>query len=188
MKKIVKLTESDLTNIVKRVIKESAIKDSLIDMIKNDGWESAAELVGGIENLKRLVGIETLINMIKYDGWESAAELVGGIENLKRLVGIETPMDFLNIFTDLDVVESDEAPDSNLYRYEEGNNIMIYYRQRGSLYVNFKFTWLFLKEAFGLREVELEQLTQEWLNQAYNLNLRRIQIGRFSNPKFAKLT
>jgi hypothetical protein len=59
MKKIVKLTESDLTNIIKRVIKESAAKDSLIDMVKYDGWESAAELVGGIENLKRLVGIET---------------------------------------------------------------------------------------------------------------------------------
>ena len=54
MKKIIKLTESDLTNIVKRVIKESAIKDSLIDMIKNDGWESAAELVGGDENLAKL--------------------------------------------------------------------------------------------------------------------------------------
>lgn len=157
MKKIVRLTESDLTRIVKRVIKENSAKDSLIDMIKEEGWDSAAELVGGIENLK-------------------------------RLVGIETPMDFLNIFTDLDVVESDEAPDSNLYRYEEGNNIMIYDRQRGSLYVNFKFTWLFLKEAFGLMEVELEQLTQEWLTEAYNLNLRISKIGKFSNPKFTKLT
>jgi hypothetical protein len=52
--KVIRLTESDLTNIVKRVIKESAIKDSLIDMIKNDGWESAAELVGGDENLAKL--------------------------------------------------------------------------------------------------------------------------------------
>ena len=54
MKKIIKLTESDLTNIVKRVIKENAAKDSLIDMIKYDGWESAAELVGGDENLAKL--------------------------------------------------------------------------------------------------------------------------------------
>jgi hypothetical protein len=54
MKKIIRLTESDLTNIVKRVIKESAAKDSLIDMIKYDGWESAAELVGGDENLAKL--------------------------------------------------------------------------------------------------------------------------------------
>jgi len=54
MKKIIRLTESDLTNIVKRVIKENAAKDSLIDMIKYDGWESAAELVGGDENLAKL--------------------------------------------------------------------------------------------------------------------------------------
>jgi hypothetical protein len=64
MKKIIQLTESDLTNIVKRVIKENAAKDSLIDMIKYDGWESAAELVGGIENLKRLVGIETPMELL----------------------------------------------------------------------------------------------------------------------------
>ena len=36
MKKVIRLTESDLTNIVKRVIKESDVKDSLIDMIKYD--------------------------------------------------------------------------------------------------------------------------------------------------------
>ena len=157
MKKIIRLTESDLTQIVKQVIIENNSKNSLIKLVREDGWQTASKFVGGLENLK-------------------------------RLLRIETPMDFLNIFTDLDVVESDEAPDSNLYRYEEGNNIMIYNRQRGSLYVNFKFTWLFLKEAFGLREVELEQLTQEWLTEAYNLNLRISKIGKFSNPKFAKLT
>ena len=43
MKKIVKLTESDLTNIVKRIIRENTAKDSLIDMIKNDGWGYAAD-------------------------------------------------------------------------------------------------------------------------------------------------
>jgi len=55
--KVIKLTESDLTNIVKRVIKENAAKDSLIDMIKNDGWGYAADLVGGDKNLKKLSGI-----------------------------------------------------------------------------------------------------------------------------------
>ena len=52
--KIIKLTESDETNIVKRVIEESAAKDSLIDMVKYDGWDDAAELVGGDENLAKL--------------------------------------------------------------------------------------------------------------------------------------
>ncbi len=57
MKKIIKLTESDLANIVKRVIRENTAKDSLIDMIKNDGWGYASELVGGDKNLKKLSGI-----------------------------------------------------------------------------------------------------------------------------------
>jgi len=57
MSRIIKLTESDLTNIVKRVIKESAAKDYLIDMVKHNGWKSTSDLVGGAENLKKLVDI-----------------------------------------------------------------------------------------------------------------------------------
>jgi hypothetical protein len=62
--KIIKLTESDLTNIVKKVIKESATKNYLIDIIKEDGWDDAAELVGGIENLKKLTGINTATDFL----------------------------------------------------------------------------------------------------------------------------
>ena len=138
MKKIIKLTESDLTNIVKRVIKENAAKDSLIDMLKNDGWESAAELVGGVENLK-------------------------------RLVGIETPMDFLNIFTDLDVVHSEKEPDWELYRYEKGNNMMFYDRKNDYVFVNIPNIWSFLEEGFRLDYVEIQEIIKEWLSEVYNL-------------------
>jgi hypothetical protein len=54
MKKIIRLTESDLTNIVKRVIKENSAKDSIIEVIKGEGWKSAADLVGGDKNLIKL--------------------------------------------------------------------------------------------------------------------------------------
>jgi hypothetical protein len=138
MKKIIQLTESDLTNIVKRVIKENAAKDSLI-------------------------------GMIKYDGWESAAELVGGVENLKRLVGIETPMDFLNIFTDLDVVHSEKEPDWELYRYEKGNNMMFYDRKNDYVFVNIPNIWSFLEEGFRLDYVEIQEIIKEWLSEVYNL-------------------
>jgi hypothetical protein len=53
--KVIKLTESDLTNIVKGVIKENDLKNSLIDMIRDEGWQSASELVGGPKNLTRLI-------------------------------------------------------------------------------------------------------------------------------------
>jgi len=138
MIKIVKLTESDLTNIVKRVIKENATKDFLIDMIK-------------------------------YDGWESAAELVGGIDNLKKLAGIGTPMDFLNIFTDLDVVQSEKEPDWTLYRYEKGNNMMIYNRKNKDVYINYHDIWVFLDIGFELSQSEIKEVIEGWLSEVYNL-------------------
>ena len=138
MKKIIKLTERDLTKIVKRVIKESDVKDTLIDMVKEDGWESAAELVGGIENLK-------------------------------KLTGIETPIDFLNIFTDLDVVQSEEYPDWTLFRRQLGQNLMIYTRDIDKVYINQDEIWSVLENGFGLNESEIQEITQEWLSDVYNL-------------------
>jgi hypothetical protein len=136
--KVIRITESDLTNIVKKVIKESAVKDSLIDMIK-------------------------------YDGWESAAELVGGVENLKKMVGIETPMDFLNIFTDLDVVQSKEEPYLTLYRYEEGNNMIGHNRKNDDVYINYRNIWSFLQYAFGFKYSKIQEIIEEWLFEVYNL-------------------
>jgi hypothetical protein len=138
MKKIIRLTESDLTNIVKRVIKESDVKDSLIDMIKDEGWKSATELVGGVENLK-------------------------------NLTGIGTPIDFLNIFTDLDVVQSEEKPDWELYRYEKGNNMMSYDRKNDYVFIDYHKIWSFLEKGFDLNYFEIQQLTEEWLSEVYNL-------------------
>lgn len=139
MKKIIKLTESDLTNIVKRVIKENAVKNDLIQMIKEEGWKSAAELVGGDKNLAKLA--------FNND-----------------------PMNFLHMFDNLDVVESEEVPNWTLYRYEKGNNIMIYNRKNGNTYVNYYKIWEFLEKGFGLDFDEIQGLTNEWLFEVYNLS------------------
>ena len=55
--KIIRLTESDFTRIVKKVIKENSLRQDLIQQIKEDGWKSVSGFVGGIDNLKKLVGI-----------------------------------------------------------------------------------------------------------------------------------
>jgi hypothetical protein len=139
MKKVIKLTESDLTNIVKRVIKENAAKDSLIDMIKEEGWRSTSELVGGYKNLSKLA----------FDN---------------------NPMEFLNLFNDMDVVKSEKVPNWTLYRYEKGNNIIIYNRKNGNTYVNYYKIWEFLEKGFGLDFDEIQELTNEWLFEVYNLS------------------
>ena len=139
MKKIIKLTESDITNIVKKVIKENEAKGFLIDMIKEDGWKSASELVGGYENLK-------------------------------KLVGFKTPMDFLHLFDDLNVINSEEKPNLTLFRYEIGNKLMVYNSVNNVVYINYNKIWRGLEIVFfELNDFEIQELTQEWLYEVYDL-------------------
>ena len=137
--KIIKLTESDLTNIVKKVIKENSLRQDLIQQIKEDGWKSTSELVGGYENLK-------------------------------KLVGFKTPMDFLHLFDDLNVINSEEKPYLTLFRYEIGNKLMVYNSVNNVVYINFNKIWRGLEIVFfELNDFEIQELTQEWLYEVYDL-------------------
>jgi hypothetical protein len=118
--------------------------------------------------------------MIKYDGWESAAELVGGDENLKRVLNFQTPMDYLNLFNDMDAIQSEEKPNWTLYRYEKGNNMMIHNRESGVVFMNYTNIWSFLKEGFELNNYEIKSPTEEWLSEVYNL--RDVKVS-WSNNK-----
>ena len=51
-----------------KLIKENSMRDSLIRMIKDDGWNNTAELVGSIWNLRKMSGINTPIEFLHlYD-------------------------------------------------------------------------------------------------------------------------
>ena len=89
--KVIRLTESDLTNIVKRVIKENSIRYELIQMIKNGDWRSTAEMVGGDKNLK-------------------------------KLLGFNDPMEFLNLFNDLNVDMGDNG--RGIFTNNDGDRII----------------------------------------------------------------
>ena len=136
--KIIRLTEYDLTNIVKKVIKENSLRQDLIQQIKEDGWKETSEFVGGRVNLK-------------------------------KLVGIESPIDFLNLFNDLDVIDSEENPNLTLFRYEIGNNLMVHDDEFDFVYINYSKIWSFLEKVFGLNYAEIQELTQEWLGEVYDL-------------------
>ena len=137
--KIIRLTESGLTNIVKKVIKENSLRQDLIQQIKEDGWKSVSGFVGGIDNLK-------------------------------KLVGIESPIDFLNLFNDLDVIDSEEKPNLTLFRYEIGNKLMVYNSVNNVVYINYNKIWRGLEIVFfELNDFEIQELTQEWLYEVYDL-------------------
>ena len=123
-----------------RLIKENSVRDSLIDMIKNDGWKEVTDIVGGDQHLK-------------------------------KLTGINTPMDFLHLFDDLDIVDTEENPNWTLFRYKPKRNLMIYDRKNEYVYINFHEIWEVLEDNFKLDYLEVRKLTKEWLSEVYNLKV-----------------
>ena len=111
----------------------------------------------------------SLIDMIKEDGWEETSELVGGSENLEKLVGIKTPMDFLHLFDNLNVVQSEETPDWTLFKSEKRTKLMVYNRLRNIVYINYYKFWRVLEYDFYLNDSEINELIQEWLDEVYDL-------------------
>ena len=110
-----------------------------------------------------------LKKMVKDIGWEKTSIVVGGIENLVKLGFNNNPMEFLNMFNDLDIVQSKERHYCVLFRHENENNMMVYDRKSDEVYINYGDIWLFLEDGFGLNYYETQELTQEWLSKRYNL-------------------
>ena len=77
-------------------------------------------------------------------------------------------MDFLNLFNDLESVQSEEYGDYMLYRYKKGHNFMIYDRKNDYVYINYDEIWSFLENKFGLNYSETQELTKIWLDEVYN--------------------
>ena len=86
-----------------------------------------------------------LQKMFKKLGWEKTSNVVNGPEQLAKLAFNNDPLEFLNMFNDLDVVQSEENHDQILFRYEKGNNMMIYNKKHKYVYINYSLKKLLLK-------------------------------------------
>ena len=139
MKKVIRLTENDLTRIVKRIIKEEKL--SKHDVLKKQ--------------------------VLKH-GWESVSNMIG-FENLYKIGFNNDYNEFLNLFNNLEVVQSKEKPNWTLYRFEKGNNMVIYDRKNEYVFINYDVIWLFFSMGIGLKYDETEEIMKKWLNEVYNL-------------------
>jgi len=181
MKKIVRLTESDLTNIVKRVIKENAAKDSLIDMLKNDGLRSTTELVGSFKNIKKIIGgklskSETF-DLIKTIGTESTISILGGEDNFRKSLGVNTPEEFLSLFNDLKTELYKSNP--NYYFLVDDNGlrivgIRIYESGFKRASVVGKILFHGLGYGFNLRQNQIMELLEKWLRDNYGIDVNEV--------------
>ncbi len=110
-----------------------------------------------------------LKDMVKKLGWVNTSKVVGGSENLAKVGFNNDPIEFLNVFNDLDVVQSKEERNWTLFRYKKGDNLMVYDRKTKYVYINYDEIWSVLSDEFNLDYSEIQQLTQEWLDEVYNL-------------------
>ena len=109
-----------------------------------------------------------MIDMIKDIGWHETTSFVGGSEELLTIFNND-PMEFLNIYNDLDVVQSERNEDLILFKDEKGNNLMVYDRKIEEVFISNDYIWSVLRNDFGLNINETQELTQRWLSEAYNL-------------------
>ncbi len=112
---------------------------------------------------------EKLKDLIKKVGFESTIRVVGSLDKTFEIFDIKEPMDFLNLFNDLEPVQSEERQEWALYRYKKGHNFMIYDRKNNYVYINYDEIWSFLDDKFGLKYIEIQKLTRRWLDEVYNL-------------------
>ena len=53
-----------MKQLIRKILKEESLKQTLLDQIKQDGWLETAELVGGPENLINLIGEDSIMDML----------------------------------------------------------------------------------------------------------------------------
>ena len=129
--------------------------------------------------MKVLITENKVKNVLKQTGVGKTIKLLGGWENFCEVLNIETPMDFLHLFDDLEQVQSLEEENWVLFRYKKGHNDMIYDRKNEDVYINYYEIWSFLEDKFGLSYYETQRITQDWLDEVYNL--RRVTSGSAKN-------
>ena len=115
--------------------------------------------------------VNLLTDLIKTEGLYSLPKWVGDYKNLFEVLDVKTPMEFLHLFDDLDVVESEEDSDYTLFRYKLGYNVMILSKEFGVKHVliNYDEIWSVLRNHFKLKDMEVQQLTMLWISEVFNL-------------------
>ena len=126
---------------------------------------------------------EKLKGLIKKVGFESTVRVVGSLDKTFEIFDIKEPMDFLNLFNDLESVQSEERENWILYRYKKGHNLMNCNRKNNYVYINYDEIWSFLEKKFRLNYDDIQSLTKKWVDEVYNLRRALTIIGDGADAK-----
>ena len=102
---------------------------------------------------------EKLQTIVKKYGWDGGVMSVGE-KNLVKLGFNNDPIEFLNLFNNLDIVQSEEKPHWTLFRYKPKENLMLHNREFDSVYIDYDKIWSVLRNNFDLNYDEIQELTK----------------------------
>lgn len=177
MKKIIRLTEDDLTRIVKRVISENQSKvDSLINMIKSDGLNYIEKYFGNIENAVSMIN-GNLTKSDVYDiltkrGYPIALKVAGGVGNFIEKLEVDSPDDFLKLFDNLKSDVYEPNPQWSFLKDHNGTKIIgiqTYPSGNKTVTFNNKILGGVLSYVFNIPSYKVEGILVKWLKDTYDI-------------------
>ncbi len=183
MKKVVRLTESDLTRIVRRVIEERSSKDYVMDILNNQGIKTAKEMFGSTENIQNILGKEylekNLFKILKSKGIDFAISLVPDAEEFKRILGVQTPMEFLHLFDNLTIKPYRDKKQLFIFYDDNGNallSVRYYSGKFTEVHVYGHVIWRTLLEVFDIKNYknEVQEMIGQWLLDVYGIKADRV--------------
>ena len=123
---------------------------------------------------------DRLKNMVKNVGWEQASDVVGGSDNLLKLVFDNNPRKLLNLFDDLNMVQSETHQDWTLFKNKKGETIIVYDRKENVAFISFSKIWSFLEKGLRLDRGDIKDIVNRWVRDVYDLKNVIVAAGRWS--------
>ena len=122
--------------------------------------------------------------MVKTEGWKDTCEMLGlSGEEFNQMFFNNDPMEFLNLYNDLDVVQSKNNPYLTLFRYEPGHNLIIYDKSDGFVFMDNYEIFSVINVGFDTGSIQAVELIKEWLSDVYGLNDVKVSIMDFRDQR-----
>jgi hypothetical protein len=141
MKRIIKIDEKQLNNIVKRVITEENNREKIVNK---------------------------LVSYIKSGNWELAATMVGGVKNLVKIVFDGSYENYLKLFDDLKVVQAENLDATYFFVNDDGKVFMQYQDRLNDLYIDDVVFYDFFIEN-DLDDYDIKDIIKNWVKEKFGI-------------------
>ena len=123
--------------------------------------------------MKIIITENKIHNFFKKRGLTRTIGDLGGIRNFTKTFNLKTPNDLLDLYKDLEIVESEDRTDLILYRFNQGENVFIYDKNKNEVLVNF-WLWSVLESFFDESYMRVQLIIEKWLSNTYD-NLKGVE-------------